>query len=188
MKYREAYWAAVGTVGLEHLILLETQDGVQANGLVLRHHNGQGLRLAYQIECDPGWKTRRVSVQLFSKEAIELHLFADGDGKWKGRDGEALTELDGCQDVDVMATPFTNTLPIRRLGLAVGESREIAVAYISIPDLSFSRARQRYSCLEQRPGGWLYLYESLEGDFKAELAVDEQGLVLDYQGIWVRSL
>jgi uncharacterized protein len=188
MKFLEVYWTAIGTIGLEHLILLETTDGVQANGLVLRHHQGQGLRVAYQVDCDPGWNTRRVSVQLFSKEAIELHLTADGDGKWKSTDGGALEELEGCLDVDVMATPFTNTLPIRRLGLAAGESREIAVAYVSIPDLWVSRARQRYTCLERHSGGGRYLYESLDGDFTAELAVDTEGLVLDYQGFWKRSL
>ncbi len=188
MKYIEAYWTAIGTVGLEHLILRQGQDGIQADGLVLRYHNGQGLRIGYQMHCDPGWRTRELRVQTSGIEAIELYASADGNGKWVGPEGEVLDELDGCIDVDIMATPFTNTLPIRRLGLGVGESREIDAAYVRIPDLQLSRARQRYTCLEMEGGRGRYLYESLDGDFKAVLRVDGQGLVLDYEGLWVRSL
>ena len=188
MKHIEAYWTAIGTTGLEHLILSETQEGIRADGLVLRYHNGQGLRIGYQILCDPAWRTREATVKLTGKEAIELRFTVDGSGKWWGANGEPLEELEGCLDVDVMATPFTNTLPIRRLGLAVSESAEIEAAYVRIPDLQLSRARQRYTCLEQGSGRWRYLYESLDGDFKAELVVDGSGLVLDYQGIWERAL
>jgi uncharacterized protein len=127
-------------------------------------------------------------VQLLGEGKSEVKASSDGRGSWTGPDGRAIEFLKGCLDVDVMATPFTNTLAIRRLGLAVGEAREIEVAYVRIPDLELSRARQRYTCLEKNGEGAHYLYESLEGDFKAELAVDVEGLVLAYQGVWERVI
>ena len=44
-------------------------------------------------------------------------------------------------DVDISATPFTNTLPIRRLGLQPGEFAELDVAFVDAPAMRFgSRA------------------------------------------------
>jgi uncharacterized protein len=188
MKRSEVFWSAIGTAGLEHLVLEQAREGIQADGLVLRYHNEQGLRLAYQIICDPDWRTRQIRVQLLGEGKTEVKASSDGKGSWTGPDGQTIEYLKGCLDVDVMATPFTNTLAIRRLGLAVGESREIEVAYVRIPDLELSRARQRYTCLEKNGEGARYLYESLEGDFKAELTVDVEGLVLAYQGLWERVI
>jgi hypothetical protein len=45
MKRSETYWKAIGTVGLEHLVLVEMEDAIRADGLILRHHNAQGLRV-----------------------------------------------------------------------------------------------------------------------------------------------
>ncbi len=42
---------------------------------------------------------------------------SDGHGHWRKADGTALPQFDGCVDIDLAGTPFTNTLPIRRLGL-----------------------------------------------------------------------
>jgi uncharacterized protein len=41
---------------------------------------------------------------------------------------------------------------------------------------------QRYTRLAER----VYLYESLTSDFKAQLTVDDLGLVVEYQGVWER--
>ena len=85
-------------------------------------------------------------------------------------------ELDGCTDVDLVSTPFTNTLPIRRLGLEPGQSADVRVAWIDHDTLQVAPVRQRYTRLEDRR----WRYESLETGYDAELEVDEHGLVLDY--------
>jgi len=105
-------------------------------------------------------------------------------------DGEPVPALDGCIDVDISATPFTNTLPIRRLGLKPGEAANLKVAYLAIPEMRVEPARQRYTCLERDDQGGLYRYESLDGEFAgftADLPVDAGGLVLDYPGLFRRA-
>ncbi len=92
--------------------------------------------------------------------------------------------LDGCTEVDIMITPFTNTLPIRRLNLNLGESREISVAYIGLPGLKLSHMQQRYTCLSHDENGGTYRYESLKSGFTAELRVDTDSLVVDYPNIF----
>lgn len=86
-------------------------------------------------------------------------------------------------DVDIQATPLTNTLPIRRLDPKDGESVDIRLAYIRIPDLTVAPADQRYTALRS---GSLYRFESLESGFTADLPVDEDGFVLDYPGLFRR--
>jgi hypothetical protein len=117
------------------------------------------------------------------QETRSLHLETDGQGHW--RDGEArpLPELDGCLDIDIWPTPFTNTFPIRRQPLAIGERRAFRMAWVAAPALTVRPMRQGYTRLAERR----YLYENLEGsEFRAEIAVDEDGVVLDYEGVFRR--
>lgn len=186
MRHTEIYWKPNWTVGLEHLVVREGEDGIDADGLVLAHYEGTGLRMRYHVRCDTGWRVRQVEAQIEHEKTVHRKMSADGAGNWLDESGKPLDALAGCIDVDIMATPFTNTLPIRRLGLAVGESKEIAVAYIKIPDLKIERAAQRYTFLARDGDKSRYLYEGLGTDFKAELLVDAEGLVIDYQGIWER--
>jgi uncharacterized protein len=85
------------------------------------------------------------------------------------------------------ATPFTNTLPIGRLGLEQGESEELTVTYVRVPELLVGPQRQRYGCLEAQADGGLYRLEVLPSGFTAELPVDAEGLVIDYPGLFRRA-
>ena len=95
---------------------------------------------------------------------------------WSGK--ERPPEYEDCADVDLSFTPATNTLPIRRLGLGVGEKADIAVAWLRWPELKVERVGQRYARLAADR------YRYTQGDFEAELTVDEHGLVLEYDGLW----
>jgi uncharacterized protein len=180
-------WAPWEGPGLEHLRLVTSGSDVVANGLVIGLEAGRPFRIGYEIRCDGRWRVREVRVATPDSERPILELLADGEGHWKRRGGESVPELDGCIDVDISGTPFTNTLPIRRLGLKPGESAEVDVAYIRVPELLVGPERQRYGCLEAQADGWLYRFEALPSGFTAELAVDADGLVIDYPGLFRRA-
>jgi hypothetical protein len=184
---REVMWTPWERPGLEHLRLVTSDGGVVANGLVIGLETGRLFRIGYEIRCDGQWRVREVRAAAPDSERPVLELLADGEGRWKRGGGESVPDLDGCIDVDISATPFTNTLPIRRLGLKPGESEELAVAYIRVPELLVGPERQRYGCLEARAGGGLYRFEALPSGFSAELAVDADGLVIDYPGLFRRA-
>lgn len=184
-------WAAAAGPGVEHLRLSLGPAGAIADGVVVGVEEGRAFRVRYLIRCDAGWRVREVRVEALEIDADEVVLLADGAGRWTDGRGEPLPELDGCLDVDLSATPFTNTLPIRRLGLRPGESAELAVAYVAVPGLGVEAVRQRYGCLEVGPDGGRYRYESppdegLPEGFVAELVVDGDGLVADYPGLFRR--
>jgi hypothetical protein len=184
---REVMWTPWEGPGLEHLRLVTSEGGVVANGLVIGLEAGRPFRIGYEIRCDGRWRVREVRATAPDLERPVLELLADGEGHWKRGDGEPVPELDGCIDVDVSATPFTNTLPTRRLGLEPGESEEVAVAYVRVPELLVGPETQRYGCLEARGSGGLYRFEALPSGFTAELPVDADCLVIDYPGLFRRA-
>ena len=85
-------------------------------------------------------------------------------------------------DVDVAATPLTNTFPIRRFAdLAVGESRTTPVAWVEVPSLRVLRVEQTYERLGSRT--WRYS-DPQHGAFVLE--VDSDGVVDRYERFAVR--
>jgi hypothetical protein len=164
---------------------------ISADGAIIAISAGGVFRASYQIVSDAAWRVRDVWIMASHPAAIALDLHADDDGHWSNTSGEALPALDGCRDVDFAATPFTNTLPIRRLGLQPGESAEVAVAYIDAPSLEVTTVRQRYTCHASGADGGRYRFEALPyaalpDGFSAELSVDADGLVLDYPPLFRR--
>ncbi|MDQ3805405.1 MAG: putative glycolipid-binding domain-containing protein [Acidobacteriota bacterium] len=170
---------------MEHLAVILRHDGAVADGVVLGVEDGDAFRLRYTVHCDPRWRVRRVEVS-FVAGGRGLSLTADGEGRWFDRSGAAVPALDGCVDLDITATPLTNTLPIRRLALRQGESAAIRVAYVTIPDLRVAPDEQRYTRLETGAAGGRYRFEQVGSGFTAVLQVDGDGLVEDYPGLFKR--
>jgi uncharacterized protein len=177
-------WAPWEGPGLEHLRLMTSDGGVVANGLVIGLEAGRPFRIGYEVRCDERWRVREVRAAAPDLVRLVMKLLTDGEGHWKRRGGESVPELDGCIDVHISATPFTNTLPIRRLGLRLGESAELTVTYVRVPELLVGPERQRYGCLEAQTDGGLYRFEALPSGFTAELPVDAEGLAIDYPGLF----
>jgi hypothetical protein len=167
--------------GLEHLLL----DDRAADGVVLAVDGERGpFRLTYRLAWDDTWQLREaelvVATDVFTQS---LSLRTDGRGHWRHNDGRILGDLDGCIDIDIWPTRFTNSFPIRRQPMTVGERREFRVAWIFGPDLRIEPQPQAYTRLDER----LYLFESLDGSgFSVELSVDEDGVVLDYPDLFRR--
>ena len=184
---REVMWWAWDGPGLGHLRLTVRDSGNVADGLVLGVAEGRPFRIAYEVRCDPYWRVRHARVGA-PGEPPRVELLSDGEGHWATADGKAVKYLEGCEYVDIAETPFTNTLPIRRLGLSPGESAEISVAYLDGTDLQPWPEPQRYACLEKGDRGGLYRFLSPDGGFTADLPVDADGLVVDYPGLFKRAL
>jgi uncharacterized protein len=179
-------WVPEDEPGIEDVRIAHDPSNVaDISSAVIRLWEGQPLRVTYKLVCDAGWRVRELQMTGES-EAVgkrTIRLFSDGAGNWHDDKDQPFDALQGCIDVDIMLTPLTNTLPIRRLQLAPGESREISVVYVAAPDLSIRPFQQRYTRLDD---GQHYRYESLESGFTAELPVDDDGFVVDYPGIWRR--
>src|SRR5438270_8200366 len=186
MRERDVMWTPAIGVGLEHLRLSQNMAGYSVSSVIIGIDDGKPFSAWYGIRCDANWRVQRVDIQGLQDGDKRIELQADGEAHWQSRSGEPLTVLDGCIDVDISATPFTNTLPIRRLALNPGQSAELLVAYIALPTMEVQPDRQRYTCLEVSADGGLYRYESLSSDFTRDIRVDADGLVVDYPGLFKR--
>lgn len=187
-RARDVLWQAWDEPGLEHLTLHSDADGVWADGVMLGLHGTRRVRVRYLIRCDAAWRAREVRVEADALPARVLDLVSDGAGHWQFRGGETIPALDDCLDVDLYASAFTNTLPIRRLQLDPGEAAEIRAAYIALPGLELAPARQRYTLLTRNTAESRWRYEGLGTDFVEEIRVDGEGLVLEYPRVGRRLL
>ena len=179
-------WTPWSEPGLEHLHLMQQDGNILADSIIVGVSNRMLFRLHYEITCDSNWKVKELDLMLLSGNSKSIKIQSDGQGHWFTNTGDPVSSLEGCIDVDISATPFTNTLPIRRLELRPGQSAELLVAYVLIPEMELMPDRQRYTSLESSTHRPLYRYESLESDFSAELPVDSDGLVIDYPGLFKR--
>jgi uncharacterized protein len=168
-------------VGLEHLLLTERT----AESVVLAFDEKCGpFRLTYRLTWEESWRLRDAELIAATEcSTRSLRLQTDGQGHWRHAGGRAINELDGCMDVEIWPTPFTNTFPIRREPMAVSQRRQFRMAWIFAPDLTVQPQLQAYTRVADR----LYLFENLDGSgFRAELPVDEDGIVLDYPDLFRR--
>jgi uncharacterized protein len=160
---------------------------VYAGPNLLRGHtsaveDGQTYAVRYEIALDDHWRTREARVASDTVAGPrETLLRADGEGRWTV-DGRRAPHLDGLVDVDLEASACTNTLPVHRLPLPLGEVTEAPAAYVRALDLSVTRLDQTY----RRRDDHRYDYTSEGGEFRAILTYDAAGLIVDYPGIAVR--
>jgi uncharacterized protein len=182
-RARTVLWRGLYLPGAEYCSLVCAEDEVRLEGTAVVSADQRPYAVQYRILCDLAWNTRFVEVVLRAGPEGErtLTLKIDQDQRWQ-RDGDALADVSGCVDVDLGFTPATNTLPIRRLNLPVGSAREVTAGWVKFPDLTVRPLRQRYARLSAST----YLYESLESDFRAEIEVDDTGMVVRYAGGWER--
>jgi uncharacterized protein len=145
------------------------------------------LSCTFRIELDDDWITRDVEVHSVGPGGQRtLTMSADDRRRWQV-DGRHRPQLDGCIDVDVAATPLTNTFPIRRLrGLALGQQVTTPIAWVDVPDLGVTRVEQTYRRLPDHDGleAWEYLDPS-HGPFA--LTVDTDGVVVTYENFARRT-
>lgn len=174
-----ARWQSWDAKGIEHLVLRESRSEIVAESVVVASR----FAIQYRVRCDRSWCVRSAEIGLVG-ERRKIEITGDGKGNWRDASGRRLTKPTGAIDIDLSVTPFTNTLPIRRLKLKAGQSAEIVTVYIVAPALTLTTDSQRYTCLDARR----YRYESLDSDFTREIEVDRRGLVVTYPGLFRRLL
>ena len=165
--------------GLDRCSFQGGPNGFRLSGTALFVRDGLPFEARYTVMADSHWRTRSagVHVQTPDGDDLRLALSADGEGGWLlGR--EPLPDLQGALDVDLAVTPATNTLALRRLSLSPGQAAELTVAYVPLGDLAPGPLEQRYERLTEDR------YRYSKPGFSAELVVDEDGVVLSYEGVW----
>jgi hypothetical protein len=149
-------------------------------GAAVFAYEGDPCLLNYQIRGDADWRTVAAAVTGWVGDRnVDVHLERDAADQWT-LNGAPVPAVAGCLDLDLNFSPVTNLLPIRRLGLAVGQSAEVRAAWLRFPEFTLEPLPQVY----RRTGELTYRYESSGGAFVAHLTVDAVGWVTRYPRFW----
>ncbi|CAB4867683.1 unannotated protein [freshwater metagenome] len=146
-----------------------------ASGLVGRE------QVQYVLRISPTWQVRQFLL-FRDMDEPDLWVGTDGGGRWGEMNGAHRPELDGCVDIELACTPFTHTLPVRRLPLHVGHAADIVVAVVDVETLDIQAAQRRYTRLDTHH----WRVEDTANATVVEFDVDEFGLAGDYSTLFRR--
>ena len=139
---------------------------------------GKPFGARYALLADETFQIRSCRIEKISPGNEKVKTVEFRDSKWIV-DGKDRRDLRECTDLDLEASPVTNTIPIRRYKLKLGERADLDVAWVRFPSLRVTRLIQSY----ERIGDRKYRYRSASG-FTAIVYVDNLGLVTRYGNVW----
>jgi hypothetical protein len=175
--------------GHEVTFLTNVVGGVRLEGCTAAVEDGEAWVVGYEIVVDVRWRTRSARVWARSRSSQrEVRIQGDGSGRWLV-DGAVAEHLDGCTDIDLESSACTNTLPVHRLALEVGEAGDSSAVFVRALDLDVERLEQRYRRVAADDETTRrFHYAAPRFDYDDHLVYDAQGLVLHYPGIATRIL
>lgn len=199
---RSVAWSKPDPLGAEHAGIELRAASLNARGVAIGS-DPEAYRLDFALETGDrfvtsrlevttrgeGWR-RRIEVGRADSGAWSVEASAEGKLDLPPPGG-GMDRFEEALDVDLGLSPTTNSMPVLRQGLLDGgESPELLMVWVSVPDLAIRPSRQRYTSLRALEGGVrLIRFEELypdEEDFVAEIAFDSDGVVIDYPGIATR--
>jgi uncharacterized protein len=175
-------WQWLQGTGLERFEFIRAGEEWIFRGTILAMAGTEAAEARYEIFCDSSFSTKAAQVWLRTQggeRTLEINV---DNGRWH-ENGRESPRVRGALDIDLGWSPCTNTLPIRRLGLKLGQSSgEVIAAWVRFPELVLEPLPQEYFRISESR----YRYSSRGGAFTAELLVDEHGMVMNYERFWRR--
>jgi uncharacterized protein len=179
---RAILWINRENTSFEYFTLKQNRRSFVLTGTIVLLLEELPTKVTYTVNCDRDWKTKSVSItQERAGKMKHLILDVDSNQIWR-ENGNLLPLATGVFDVDFEISPCTNTLPIHRLSLNVGETQEVDAVWVRFPSLKIDRLKQRYTRLSSER----YRYQALPLNYEAEIQVDDAGLVTKYGDLWER--
>jgi hypothetical protein len=176
-------WAGIEYHSLENCIVTITDKGSEINSSIIGTYADELYKIEYRIRTNQYWETTFFEIKSQLHNEVEITDFRkEGKGKWYVN-GQPDEKLNGCIDIDISLTPFTNTLPINRLKLLEKEDEQIKVLYVDVLGKKMRSVQQKYTRLSQAE----YKFENVPNDFESVISVDDLGLVVKYSGLFERA-
>jgi len=115
-----------------------------------------------------------------------LDLVRSAAGRWSSirKDGKTteLPELDGCDDAEIAGDHASISLPVRRLALKAGESKDFDRALVRLPHLDFEKVRRRLTRVDETTWTWEGLGKDGSPASRIDLRADASGTVVEMTG------
>jgi hypothetical protein len=176
-------WTGREYYSLENCLITSKDTGNSITSTIVGSYQNKIYTVEYFLETDNKWLTRLVNLTCkINNKEYNLELKRGINNSWVLND-EINNDFDNCLYVDISVTPFTNTLPVNHLQLALNEKRTIKAIYINVLEQEIKAVEQVYQKLSDAK----YLYQNVPNDFEAIIEFDESGFVVDYPNLFYRT-
>ncbi|NNH74133.1 putative glycolipid-binding domain-containing protein [Nocardia uniformis] len=172
-------WRAPNGSRMESVRVVLNGNRIRAAGRIIAGATEEhpAFSASYDLSTDENGVTKRLSLRS-TIAAGERHasIARDEENYWLIDAGttHVRSTFGGALDVDVVLSPFFNTLPIRRYGLAhASEDIQVPVVYVRLPDLLVQEASVTYSS----GADGIHVLSPVSS---ATVTVDADGFLLDY--------
>lgn len=178
-------WRAHDATRMESTRVQLSGKRIRAHGRIVAGANNShpAFSASYDLATDETGSTNRLSLSTtLAERERQLSIARDEEGLWTVQNHEGVTRatFDGSLDVDVVFSPFFNTLPIRRAGLYQAEgSAVLPVVYVTLPDLTVSAATISYRTTDSG-------IKVVSPVADTVVTVDSEGFLLEYPNLAVR--
>jgi len=173
-------WRRLDSPGHDACRLEQHESGWQVEGTAVFQLGGRPARLSYAAACDLSWRALSGHVRgWIGDRTVELSIERSSGGAWT-LDGEVVSGLRECMDLDFGFTPSTNLLQLRRLALANGQGADAPAAWLDVSTGTLDVLVQRY----ERRSETTYWYQAPRFGYAEMLDVDSVGFVRRYPGLW----
>lgn len=181
-------WRAPDAPRMESVRVQLSGNRLKANGRIVAAATDThpAFSAYYDLQTDESGATKRLGLTVTVAERDrQLVIARDEENMWLITDahGQSRAGFDGALDVDVVFSPFFNTLPIRRARL---HERTAAVTlptvYLWLPEMSVVAAAASYRSTD---AGITVLTPGTDPD-GTTITVDDDGFVIDYPGLAAR--
>jgi hypothetical protein len=113
------------------------------------------------------------------EQTVDFSIERSSGGAWT-LDGDDISGLRDCMDLDFGFTPSTNLLQLRRLALDNGQGADAPAAWLDVSTGTLDVLVQRY----ERRSETTYWYEAPRFNYAGMLEVDKIGFVRRYPDLW----
>ena len=174
-----AAWARLDRAGRDAGLLRSGDGGWLLRGAAAFDHEGGSATVAYQVEVDARWETKRGLISGFLGGRTIQHEIRRDDHSWT-LNGVAVRGFEHLVDLDYGFTPATNVLQLSRLALKLGQRAQLPVVWFDLDSASLVELPQTY----ERRSEASYWYEAPTVPYQGVLEIAVNGFVQSYPGLW----
>ena len=174
-------WKGLEDQTFEHCVVTRKTGQLEIQSKIEGPVNNVHTVVEYELVLDAAWTVSSLQVKMTAPAPEKIiKLTHNKFGEWVDDTLHTRPDLDGCLDIDISLTPFTNSLPVKRLCFKPGESREIQVLYFDLPAFDISMKKQRYTY----QGGNVFKFESLDTGYTNVITFTAAGFVQQYPNLF----
>lgn len=172
-------WEGIENPTTESCTIETTPSGLSVSGDITGSINTVHISIDYQVQLGSDWRVRSFAAKN-RITGFAFHAQQSAPGKWFDQDNHPLPDYDGCMDIDLFPTPFTNSLPLKRNAFQAGESMTFHMLWIDLVDGIIRVDRQQYTCL----ASGIYGFDSLDTGFSTRIIFTDELYVQYYPGLF----